>query len=305
MKIDPESQLTITRDNSPLLASEFREKPWFFCFHLLGKRSIENIMRQTDLAIARVSQGIFYALILSAFFAPLGNDQSSIQNRIGILYELTALCFIGMLNCIAIYPQERNVFYREYLDGYYSAYPFIFSYFSIAIPFIILCAFLMSLLITYAVGIKRDFLVTLQFTLIIFFINLTGESLGVIFCSLFQQIGFSINIVSAVISFFCIMAGYISLSMPQFIIDINLISPLQWSSYLLTNLAFRKETFDCSPSDSTCFTTGEEVLDFYNMNSSDPRFGMTYHYYMLAITVVVFLILAILSLRLRVWYISH
>jgi hypothetical protein len=43
------------------------------------------------------------------------------------MWQTTALVFIGMLNCIAVFPAERNVFYREYLDGGQSVAAFYLS----------------------------------------------------------------------------------------------------------------------------------------------------------------------------------
>ncbi len=189
-----------TDDDFIILKSS--SKPNYISFPLLLHRSFINLLRQPKLFFTRIYQGIFFALILACFYAPVGDDQQSIQNRIGNLYELTATCFIGMLNCIDIFPTERNVFYREYVDGIYSSYAFILSYLIIAIPINAIGCFLISLLMTCAVGLKPTFLGVIEFTFPIFSFVFAGECLGVIFCSAFSHIGFSLNLVSAVISFF-------------------------------------------------------------------------------------------------------
>jgi len=178
-------------------------KPDYYTFPLLLSRSWMNLSRQTELCLTRISQGLFFALILCCFYAPVGNDQNSIQNRVGNLYELTALCFIGMLNSIAIFPSERNVFYREYFDGYYTARSFAFSYYAIAIPILLLTALGIAVLMIYAIGLQSGALPWIEFCYIIFCFMFVGECLGVMFCSAFQHVGFSLNIVSAVISIFC------------------------------------------------------------------------------------------------------
>ncbi len=177
-------------------------KPNYISFPLLLHRSFTNLSRQPDLFYARISQPVFFALILACFYAPVGDDQQYIQNRIGNLYELTATCFIGMLNCIDIFPTERNLFYREYVDGIYSSYAFIVSFLVIAIPINAVGSFFMSLLMTYAVGLKQEVSALFAFTYCVFSFALVGECLGVIFCSAFSHVGFSLNLVSAVISFF-------------------------------------------------------------------------------------------------------
>lgn len=141
-------------------------------------------------------------MILACFYAPVGDDQNSIQNRIGCLYELTALTFIGMLNCIDIYPVERNVFYREYMDGVYSSRSFTASYFVIALPVIGVASLITSFMMTYLVGLAPNVDALFGFTFVLASFMFTGECLGIIFCSIFSHVGFSLNIVSAVISSF-------------------------------------------------------------------------------------------------------
>jgi hypothetical protein len=189
--------------DSSLKALTSLSKPDYISFPLLLSRSFTNLIRQPKLFFTRLYQCLFFGLILGCFYAPIGNDQASVQNRIGNLYELTAICFIGMLNCIDIYPTERNLFYREYLDGIYSSRSFILSYFVIGIPLVAFAAFLLSLLMTYAIGLAPRIEAVFEFTFPIFCFMFVGECLGVLFCSAFQHVGFSLNLVSAVISFFC------------------------------------------------------------------------------------------------------
>lgn len=85
------------------------------------------------------------SVILCIFYARLGSDYVySLQDRVGLLYEFTALIFVGMLNCIAVFPSERNVYYREAADGAYSAASFLLTYTALEIP----CELLSSLLFT-------------------------------------------------------------------------------------------------------------------------------------------------------------
>jgi hypothetical protein len=207
----PNHQLTTsgkTSDFSPeeedtMKALISLSKPDYVALPLLLSRSFLNLIRQPHLFYTRVYQSLFFALILCAFYAPIGNDQNSIQNRIGNLYELTALCFIGMLNCVDIFPTERNVFYREYVDGIYSSRSFILSYFLIAIPIIGLGSLIFSFFMTYAVGLNASPKALFGFTYVLWCFLFVGECLGVLFCSAFSHVGFSLNLCSAAISFFC------------------------------------------------------------------------------------------------------
>lgn len=73
-----------------------------------------NLRRQPDIFVARLANPVFLSLLFWLFFARLGYGPSSAQDRVGLLQETTALPFVGMLSCLAIFPYERALYYHEY-----------------------------------------------------------------------------------------------------------------------------------------------------------------------------------------------
>lgn len=170
---------------------------------------------------------------MSGYYAPIGHDQASVQNRIGNVYELTALAFIGMLNCIAVFPVERDVFFHEYADGGISILAFFLTYYVFAIPFIVDSATAMAALMTYAVGLAPDAESFGLCTYTVFWFIFVGECIGVAFCSSFEQVGVAANVTSLLITVFCIMSGNISVDMPFVLQVINYISPLKFVTMIV------------------------------------------------------------------------
>ncbi len=229
-----------------------------------------------------------------------------------------------MLNCIAIFPIERNVFYREYFDGYYSAWSFITVYFALAGPLSLVAAAIFSVLMSCAVGLQPTFVAFVQFTFITWTFLMSGEAMGVLFCTLFDEIGFSVNVVSVVISFFGVMAGFISPTMNDGLVYLSYLSPMRWGAYLLMHISFAGETFSCDSSYSAvnstivnnqtvtavpCLSTGEEVLKLYRFGDSETfkngLYGESFHYYMSAIVMFIFILISIFSTRFRAFRFSH
>jgi hypothetical protein len=107
--------------------------------------------------------------------------------------------------------------------------------------------------------------------------------------------------------------------MPTFLQGLSKISPMYWGSYLLMNFTFRSQSFSCdvvknnnSPHDDDlphhCYSTGDEILTLYQMNSShdaDADDGLSLRFILLGVIVSVYLFLAILSVRIRAFLISH
>jgi hypothetical protein len=104
------------------------------------------------------------------------------------------------------------------------------------------------------------------------------------------------------------MAGFISVSMPQFLTDLSNISPMYWGAYIMSNVAFEGETFTCdqeSIDNGSCLTTGDEVLELYNFGGRDGKYGLTFHYWIVAVLVCIYFMIAVLAVRLRAYKISH
>ena len=306
-----EAGLSINSDNtnSALVISTVKDHSIFYTLPLLLSRSILNQVRQPALGITRIQQGLSFALILSCFYAPVQYDQNSIQNRIGNLYMMTSLCFIGMLNCIAVFPLERNVFYREYIDGGYSSLGFFLTYLIICIPFLIISAAMLSVMMTFAIGLKQTYDAFLIFTYVVFAFMYIGEMIGVGYLCLFYHVGFSVNIMSVFISFFCMMAGFISIKMSLALERINYISPLKYGAYVLTNTIFKDITFTCNDdeklTDGSCpIASGVDVLKLYNMYGNVDGDFVT-HIWLLGVLCVAYTIISFFILRYRSFKISH
>lgn len=290
---------------------DFLEKPLIFSLSILLNRSILNLSRQPMLCSARLSQGIFFALILCAFYAPVGDNQNAIQNIIGNLYELTALCFIGMLSCIAQFPMERNVFFREYADGTYSALSFYLAYFVIAIPFVFICALLVAVLMTHGIGLLPTAEGFVLFSGMLFVMLFFGECIGVMFCSAFLHIGFSVNIMSMCISIFNMMVGFVAPDMPAFFVYAGNFSPVKWAAIVLANAVLDGQQFSCSSEEQTAdgscpLSTGEDVLELYSMEYGSGKYSdQRFYILMTVLLTVVYFVLTFVVIRLKVLYLSH
>ena len=128
---------------------------FLIAYPALLKRSYLNFKRSPGLVVGRIMQASSLGIILALFFPRLGNDYVSVQNRVGYLSQITSLVFVGMLvrswsswlmqNNLAVYPDERDAFYREYEDCMYRIEPFFLAYLTLEIPFEIVAGFICTL----------------------------------------------------------------------------------------------------------------------------------------------------------------
>ncbi|KAJ3843785.1 P-loop containing nucleoside triphosphate hydrolase protein [Lentinula raphanica] len=246
--------------------------PFYVAFPLLLRRGLINFHRQPSLGIARIGQVLGLGIVQALFFAPLKRDYIAASvNIVGAVQEILPLYFVGMLQNVALYPIERDVFYQEHDDGAYSVESFFATYVCLEVPFEIIAALLYSLLGDIAVNLKRTIPMYFIITLNCFCIVSCGESLGIIFNTLFQSTGFALNVTSVILSVGTFMGGLMSIDMIGFLQGVNYISPLKYATANMLPYTLRGMTFTCEASqrlaDGECpLNTGEEVLDLYKLN---------------------------------------
>ncbi|KAG8529412.1 uncharacterized protein KY384_006049 [Bacidia gigantensis] len=285
--------------DSPAQLGSFARKmtPLRVALPALMHRSFINFKRNNVAVVARTMQILAYACILTLLFAPLGTSQASINARFGFLQEITPLYFIGMLQNVAVYPKERDVFYREHDDNAYSVEAFFLQYTFGEVPFEIVGSLVAATLLALATQLPRTIFVYLVMAFNCFAIVNVGESLGIMFNTLFTHTGFAVNMMSVAISIPTLMAGTMSLNVPAFLQALNHLSPLKWSLGNLAPYSFKGVTFHCEdhqrmPNGECPIGTGEEALKVYNFETN-PALNLL----ALGVCVVAYRLLAYLILK--------
>ncbi|KAI0388426.1 P-loop containing nucleoside triphosphate hydrolase protein [Xylariaceae sp. FL0594] len=273
-------------------------------FPLLLHRATINFRRQPPLLLARIFQVVGLGIVLALYFAPLHHDYYSIQNRVGFVQEICAFYFVGMLQNVAVYPAERDVFYREDDDGVYSAEAFLATYSLLEFPFEVASCLLFGVLAVFAVGFPRTAELYFVFVFCTLAIVSCGESLGIMFNTLFGHTGFAVNIVSVFLTVAQVIAGIISIDAPRVFRVFNYVSPTKYAVAALARFSLEGVRFTCDDAQrvvvadggggSRCaIETGEQVLDLYDLNVDGPK-----NLIALAGTVLVYRLVAWMLLRL-------
>ena len=267
--------------------------PFHQMFPLVLRRSAINLRRQPHLLISRTMQVIGIAIIIALFFAPLKSDYEAVQSRMGLVQQITSMYFVGkeqsrvtqrengskltvfsgMLQNIAIYPYERDVFYREEGDNCYSVEAFMLQYTVLEVPFEIVTSIIFGIMAAFAIGLERSAKMTFISAFNCFCITSCGESLGIMFCTLFDHVGFSVQVTSVMLSISMVMGGIMSPDVPDVLRGINYISPVKYSVSNMAPYTMEGRVFTCSdaqrlPNGSCPIETGEQVLDLYNLDKN-------------------------------------
>ena len=271
--------------------------PFRIAFPILLHRSLINFRRNPPSIVARTTQVLGYAICLTLFFAPLQSDYYSVQSRLGFIQEFAPLYFVGMLQNVAVYPDEKAVFYREHDDNAYSVEAFFLQYTLAEIPFEVFTSLLFAVLTVLAAGLHRTASLFFIVAFDAFAIVSCGESVGIIFNTLFDHTGFAVNVTSVVLSIAQIMGGVLSLHVPSFLQAFNHLSPIKWAIGNLAPYTLADVHFSCTedqqlPNGQCPITDGKDVLSLYNLNGNAGLNLLA-----VGICVIVYRILAFLVLK--------
>ncbi|GAA5883094.1 hypothetical protein JCM16303_006086 [Sporobolomyces ruberrimus] len=272
-------------------------------FPVVLGRSFKNLRRQQDVFIARIANPPFMALLFWLFFARLNYSPSSAQDRVGLLQETTALPFVGMLSCIAIFPFERDLYFHEYKSSArHSVLTFLLAYTVQETIVSIISSFLFSVIFIWGMNMQSSGRIFIEFWFSSYALISFGESIGIMFCAFCENGGLAVSLVSAGITLLAQLNGVISASLMEWLKVIGWIAPMKPQAWLVAINEFRGLRFNCDPasiqSGACIATNGEQILDVFSI----PHSGTGKFMGILIALIVLWRIFAWICLRLRVAY---
>ncbi|KAJ1978287.1 hypothetical protein H4R34_003261 [Dimargaris verticillata] len=261
-------------DTEPLVATNKPTGwalPWIFEFGVLLDRCWKAQLRNKFYIVANVAQYTIMTLLMGFTFFQIDYSQSSIQNRLGMLFFLPIGLIFGIsMPLLGIFSLERNIMLRERSAGSYRVTAFYLAKFLTELPLTILTAGV------YVTGVY--FLTHLQYEVGKFFIYLGVQTLGVVVAvsmglaigATFETLQVAQIIAPLLITLFFLYAGNLvnTDDVTPVLSWLRFISPIKYCYQALAINEFSGLTFICAHEDtSTCFKTGEAVLNNYALDS--------------------------------------
>ncbi|KAJ2723313.1 hypothetical protein GGI07_002741 [Coemansia sp. Benny D115] len=242
---------------------------WLREFLVLLKRDWTILTRQRTVVLGLFVQCLTTIIFLGFVFFQLGNDQSSIQNRIGALFMFGILCSYPLIfPIVTIIMAGRGVLVRERSAGTYRMSSYFLAKATSFLPLAIV-----PYTFTY-IGVY--FIAHFQYNVAKFFIGLANTyaillaSLGFAFWvgMIVSRMELAFIIAPVTMSNLMLFAGNLSNS--------KSITPvLRWIKYLCmyyyayaayVQNEFSGLTFTCEDGSTACYRTGEEVIAAYGLN---------------------------------------
>ncbi|KAI8892529.1 P-loop containing nucleoside triphosphate hydrolase protein [Globomyces pollinis-pini] len=281
--------------------------PFRVVFPILVQRSFLVIGRQPMVVISRVMQIISLAFIEAIFLLKQGYSQTSVQNRLGAIQQILSVIFVGLLNCVASFPSEKQTFLHDHADRIYSVEPFFMAYNIVTFPFELVGALVCTIMAMYIIGLNTTVVTFISFMVSVFCFSNLGESIAIMFCTFSDNVGLSVSLTNSVLGVFLVMSGLLSSNMPVFLDRINRLTPIPYFTRLMTINEFHSDMeFTCTPVEKLMkqciYHNGTEVLRLLSPNPNLFTFDPSqFHYYLVCgiVTTISYRILAYILFKIR------
>ncbi|WVW79872.1 hypothetical protein I302_101842 [Kwoniella bestiolae CBS 10118] len=233
------------------------------------ERHWKNLWRRKDVFFNRLVQTPLLGAMFILFFQRLNHGPSGAQDRIGITIESTsAIAFVGLLNAMAIFPADRNLYLHEAKSSArYSPATFVITYTLVELGFELAGGFGYAAIMNIGVGMQTSVRIYFEFAITIWAMVNMGESFAMIFGIWIQTEGLTVTVVSTILSMIGQVSGVISLSVPTWL------AGLAWGTCVkaATRIQIINESvglvFECTPdeiSSGACVAqSGEQLLALF------------------------------------------
>ncbi|KAK9540518.1 hypothetical protein VZT92_002965 [Zoarces viviparus] len=142
-------------------------------FHQLRwvlSRTSQGIIMNPQTSVAQLGVNIFLALVVGAIFFGVQDDQSGLQNRMGVLFFIIVNQCFATLSAAGLFIVERKLFVHEYISGYYRVSVYFLSKILSEIILQTITSVIFSCIVYFMIGLKSAagpfFIFTLTVTLV-------------------------------------------------------------------------------------------------------------------------------------------
>ncbi|CUA67200.1 hypothetical protein RSOLAG22IIIB_07262 [Rhizoctonia solani] len=262
-----ESKEEKEEDMREIGGQEEKFTPMWIALPLIVERMTKNLWRQQAVFWVRLQQLPFLGVLFLLFYQRLKHGPSGGQDRIGYFQEMVSpVAFVGLLNCIAIFPKDRDLYFHEYRSSAaYSEATFVIGFTLVALPMEILASLLFTVVTNIGAGMQTSPRIFFEYAFAIFALQSNGESFGIIFACITNSLGLSVSLVSTFITVLVQLSGIISVSIPTWLSDIAYATTMKYAARVISINESIGLELHCPPetiqSGECLVQNGQQLLD--------------------------------------------
>lgn len=238
---------------------------WVNELSILVSRNFLNFRREKMATTLALFQSLFISTLIGLVFLRLGNSQSDVQNRLGVLFFLAInQSFQPVFQTITVFTPERAIFRRERASGAYRVSSYFLAKNVSEFPLQVFFPFLISTIVYWMVGLRADPARFFTFCAIVVITSFTAQSLGLCIAAVAPNIQIAQIIAPLIIIVFMLFGGFFlnQGDVRPYFIWLKWISYINYSYRALTQNEFTDASIErCAPgATGQCYADGNEVL---------------------------------------------
>lgn len=241
---------------------------WLGQFALLLRRANQCLRRDLLGVGITFFLDVLYALLLSALFRGVRDDQEGVQNRLGCLFFITLnLAYGAALPSINLFAAEKLIVIREQASGAYTTSAYYLSKLVAELPKLS-SKLLFCVIVYWTVGLNPEPARFANFVAIILCEVLAAQAVGMVMAT-GMPIGAALALGPACITVFTLFGG-IFLNMDSIPTGAGWIRWIDFLYYAFSALCANEfddpdARFACAPgADARCLPDGRAVLELYS-----------------------------------------
>lgn len=192
------------RSNNPIFTNTIANE-----ILILGQRFCINVFRTKQLFFSRTIQATLIGFILGTIFTNGPNSETpKLQTKLGFFAFTLAFLMSSSTETLPIYLQQRRILMKETSRGAYRVCSYVIADTLVFLPFLFTVALLYAIPVYWLVGLKREILGFLYFSLIAWLVVLMANSIIACFSALIPNFVIGTSLIGTVLGSSFLFSGY-------------------------------------------------------------------------------------------------
>eukprot|EP01087_Luapelamoeba_hula_P000440 TRINITY_DN1032_c0_g1_i1.p1 TRINITY_DN1032_c0_g1~~TRINITY_DN1032_c0_g1_i1.p1 ORF type:complete len:776 (-),score=126.55 TRINITY_DN1032_c0_g1_i1:171-2498(-) len=224
---------------------------------------------------ARMMQTIVLSLMVGLVFLGVGDDQASIQDRLGALFFIVVnQSFSAIMSTVVVFPVSRTVYIREHGSGAFGTLAYYLAKSVADLPYGIVFPIISSLIMYWMVGLDSEAKKFFIFMAVLIVMSNVAQSFGLAVSGGVPTIEIALALVPIVFVPLMLFGGFFlnSGNIPEWLVWLKYLSLFKYGFEILVLNEFEGLTFTCSSSErknGKCpVSTGAEEISNLGMDNS-------------------------------------
>ncbi|KAH9588689.1 ABC transporter-like [Trypanosoma melophagium] len=241
----------------------------FTQIRVVATRAVLNKMRDPIATFAAVIAAIFFALLIGSVYFKLGLSESSVRNRMGLLFYVVMNTTFSSLGSLSLLMVERAIFVREHRNGMYRPSAYLVGKIVQDVPISVLTNLIFNAIVYFMVGLQLRADKFFIFYFICTLVMLNSYTLCLLISNVSKNIQVANIVAPLVFVLYLLPSGGVLMDVDSLPLAWRWIKYISFVRYGLAALVvneFDGLVINCPPNTTTCIPNGAmyaELQGFY------------------------------------------